>query len=60
MTSRPNENPTDREDAGTKQPWEPIKLTYVGNVAGVVQQGGGKVSTTTGDPGEPRKVPATG
>jgi hypothetical protein len=40
--------------------WEPMRVTYLGNVAEVVQQGGAKLSTTTGDPGEPRKVPSTG
>lgn len=40
--------------------WEPMRVTYLGNVAEVVQQGGGKISITTGDPGEPRKVPSTG
>jgi hypothetical protein len=39
----------------TKQPWEPMQLTYVGHVAEIVQSGGGKLSTTGGDTGEPRK-----
>lgn len=38
-----------------KQPWESMTLTYVGHVAEIVQLGGGKLSTTGGDPGEPRK-----
>ena len=44
-----------------KQPkWAPMQLTYVGNVQALLQQGGAKLSATTGDPGEPRKVPSTG
>jgi hypothetical protein len=43
-----------------RQPWEPMQVTYLGNVAEVVRQGGGKITILTGDPGEPRKVPPTG
>jgi hypothetical protein len=39
----------------TKQPWEPMQLTYVGHVAEIVKGGMGKLSTTGGDTGEPRK-----
>lgn len=41
-------------------PWQSMRVTYLGNVAEIVQQGGGKLTTTTGDTGEPRKVPSTG
>jgi hypothetical protein len=41
-------------------PWESMRVTYLGNVAEIVQVGGGKVTILTGDPGEPRKVPPTG
>lgn len=41
-------------------PWESMRVTYLGNVAEIVQGGVGKLTTTTGDPGEPRKVPSTG
>jgi hypothetical protein len=41
-------------------PWESMRVTYLGNVAEIVQQGGGKGTILTGDPGEPRKVPPTG
>jgi hypothetical protein len=34
-----------------KQPWEPMKLTYVGHVAEIVQVGGGKLSIPGGDGG---------
>jgi hypothetical protein len=40
--------------------WVPMRLTYLGDVHAFLRQGGGKVSILTGDPGEPRKVPATG
>jgi hypothetical protein len=39
----------------TKQPWEPMQLTYVGHVAQIVKSGPGKLSRVGGDPGEPRK-----
>ena len=35
-----------------KQPWEPMQLIYVGHVAEIVQEGGGKLSTPAGDTGE--------
>ena len=41
-------------------PWESMRVTYLGNVAEIVRQGGGKITTLIGDPGEPRKVPPTG
>lgn len=44
----------------TKQPWEPMQLTYVGHVAEIVQGGGGKFTRTGGDPGDPRKEQGTG
>jgi hypothetical protein len=43
------------ESRETKQPWEPPNLTYVGQVAEIVQAGGGKLSRAGGDPGEARK-----
>ena len=39
----------------TKQPWEPMQLTYVGHVADIVRSGGGKLSAMGGDPGDVRK-----
>jgi hypothetical protein len=35
-----------------------MRLRYAGHVVEVVQQGGGKSSASTGDPGEPRKTQA--
>jgi len=37
-------------------PWESMRVTYLGNVAEIVQQGGGKLSVVAADPGEPRKT----
>jgi hypothetical protein len=42
-----------------KQPWEPMQLTYVGHAAEIIQGGMGKLSTTGGDTGEPRKEKPT-
>jgi len=41
---------TDQTDA--KRAWEPATLTYVGNVAAVLQMGGGKLSQILADSGE--------
>lgn len=41
--------------AEPRRDWEPMRLTHVGHVAQIVQQGGGKLSMAGGDPGEPRK-----
>lgn len=43
-----------------KKRWEPMKLTPVGHISKVVEQGGGKISGTFADPGEPLKVAPTG
>ena len=43
-----------------KEQWEPMKLSSVGHVSEVVEQGGGKITFVIGDPGEPRKVKPTG
>lgn len=40
-----------------KEQWEPMRLTYVAHVSEIVLGGGGKVSATTGDPGEPFRCP---
>jgi hypothetical protein len=40
-------------------PWESMRVTYLGNVAEIVQGGGGKLTAAGGDPGEMRKqIPA--
>jgi hypothetical protein len=44
-------DPTER-----KKPWEPMRLTYTGEAKDVVQfPGGGKISTSPADPGDPKK-----
>lgn len=58
-------NQEERLDEGSQgmkrqRQWEPMRVTYLGEVSEVVQQGGGKISILTGDPGEPRKVGPTG
>ena len=37
--------------------WETPKMEYVGQVSEVLQSGGGKLSATPTDPGEPNKTP---
>jgi hypothetical protein len=39
-----------------RRPWEPPAAKALGSVSEVLQQGGGKTSIASGDPGEPRKV----
>ena len=43
------------ETTGVRQSWEPMLLTYVGDIADVVQGGGGKLSPPTADSGDTRK-----
>ena len=44
-----------------QEPWTPMKLTSVGRVSDVVKMpGGGKLSLTGGDPGDPRKPKGQG
>jgi len=40
-----------------RKTWEPMRLTSVGRVSDVVQQGGGKLTIVGGDPGEPARKP---
>ena len=47
-------------DRTEKKSWETPKLSYVGNVEDVVQQGEGKLTRAAGDPGEDRKQKPTG
>jgi hypothetical protein len=48
------------ESGATKKPWQSPKLTYVGDVAEIVQGGGGKLSVPGGDPGDARKDRGSG
>jgi hypothetical protein len=43
--------------AEAKRPWEPMRLKDVGHVSHVVAVGGGKLTPSPADPGEPRKPP---
>ncbi|HET9369106.1 MAG TPA: hypothetical protein VFO19_02620 [Vicinamibacterales bacterium] len=42
----------------SRRRWEPPMVKAAGTVGDVLRNGGGKVTVLTGDPGEPRKVPA--
>jgi len=56
------ENPkeTDADDQSQK-PWQPMKLTYTGEAKDLVQfPGGGKLSTSPADPGDPKKPSGQG
>jgi hypothetical protein len=44
----------------TKQPWEAMRLTDLGDIRTVVKGGGGKLSLVGTDPGESRKTPGGG
>jgi hypothetical protein len=44
-----------------REPWQPMKLTYTGEAKDLVQfPGGGKISTTPADPGDPKKPSGQG
>ncbi len=54
------EAPVEQTDKTQKQ-WTPMTVTDVGRVNDVVQMpGGGKLSLTGGDPGDPRKPKGQG
>lgn len=40
-----------------RRPWEPPAVKTVGTIGEVLQGGGGKLSTTGGDSGEPTRKP---
>jgi hypothetical protein len=42
-----------------RQSWQEPTVKRVGTVADVLKSGGGKITVTTGDPGEPQKVGPT-
>jgi len=44
----------------TKEAWEPMQISYVGDARELIQGGGGKVTATGGDPGEQRKQTPSG
>jgi hypothetical protein len=49
----------ENEDA-TRKRWVSMRIEEAGKLTDTILQGGGKLSATTGDSGEPRKVPSTG
>jgi hypothetical protein len=51
------EKPTAARD---RRPWVTPNLKPIGSLEQVLQGGGGKLSTTGGDPGEHRKQSGTG
>jgi hypothetical protein len=44
-------------DERNKKPWEPMKIQYLGDVAEVVQDGGGKLSPGLEDTGDSVRKP---
>ena len=44
------------KDSNLKKAWAAPTWSYVGDVEDVIQQGEGKVSITSSDPGEPKKT----
>jgi hypothetical protein len=43
-----------------RQPWSPMEVQFLGDLAELVQGGGGKMSTVGDDPGENRKTMGMG
>jgi hypothetical protein len=41
-----------------RQTWETMDLRELGRLADIIQAGGGKLTTSAGDPGEPSRKPA--
>jgi hypothetical protein len=58
MATNPDLKTTHEGDS--RQSWESIKVTYVGDMAEVVQGGGGKLSLNAADTGDIRKPPGQG
>jgi hypothetical protein len=40
-----------------REKWVPMKLNYLGNVNALLTSGGGKISTTADDSGDPPRKP---
>jgi hypothetical protein len=51
MDELEDKSPLTRE----RRRWEPPALKTVGNISGLLREGGGKLSPSAADPGEPRK-----
>ena len=48
--------PETTQKSSDRRPWRTPTVTPAGTIAELLQQGGGKPSLSTADPGEPRKV----
>jgi hypothetical protein len=46
--------------AAARRPWEPMRLTYLGNAADLLQHSQGKMSLPGFDPGDSRQVKQRG
>jgi hypothetical protein len=51
-----------RKETGSRnrKQWSSPKLTFLGHVGGIVQGGGGKLTTIPSDPGESKKTKPSG
>jgi hypothetical protein len=60
MTS--DKDPVSRKADGpvSRKTWQPMKLAYVGDAKDIVRSGGGKVSISEADSGDPRKPKGQG
>jgi hypothetical protein len=55
------ESPKETDADQLRKPWKPMKLTYTGEAKDLVQfPGGGKLSTSPSDPGDPKKPSGQG
>jgi hypothetical protein len=57
---KPNRQSKSPASKSGKLAWRDPSLKYVGQVGEVLQGGGGKLSTTGGDPGDTRKQSGSG
>jgi len=57
MNSRSDEEPDDDPGASRRKPYQPPRLTFLGNLVDVVRAGGGKVSLLAPDGPDVRKPP---
>jgi len=53
MASKMKQVATEGRD---RKPWTSPRLTFLGHVGGIVQGGGGKLTTMPSDPGESKKT----
>ncbi len=55
------ENSKETDPDQSQKPWQPMKVTYTGEAKDLVQfPGGGKLSTSPADPGDPKKPTGQG